>query len=74
MSCRWDVMNMRHRQLVAAGAKIVMDGSVVALPDRPGKEYPDSYLFDIEINPQRSYGGENLEEFNGKELTPPIIL
>merc|ERR1711976_195496 len=74
ISCCWDVMNMRHRQLVAAGAKIIIDGVEAEMPKRPGKEYPPSYPFEIEINPARSYGGENLEEFNGKELTPPIIL
>ena len=67
-------MNMRHRQLVAAGAKIMIDGCEAQLPERPVKTYPDSYPFDIEINPSVSYGGEVLEEYAGQELTPPIII
>ena len=74
MSCRWTVMNMNHRHLVQAGAKIEIDGKEVEMPERPSKFYPSCYPFEIEISPIRSYGGENLEEFNGKVLVPPIII
>ena len=48
-------MNMRHRQLVAAGAKIIVNGAEAEMPKRPVKEYPPSYPFEIEINPGLSY-------------------
>ena len=67
-------MNMRHRQLVAAGAKLIVDGVEAAMPERPVKTYPDKYPFEIEINPAVSYGGEGLEQYRDQELTPPIIL
>lgn len=74
MSCRWTVMNMNHRHLVEAGAKIEVNGKEVDMPERPSKVYPESYPFEIEISPSRSYAGENLDEFNGKVLVPPIII
>ena len=58
MSCRWNVMNMNHRHLVAAGAKIEMEGKRGELPERPEKFYPSSYPFEIEVAASRSYGGE----------------
>jgi len=74
LSCRWNVMNMNHRHLVEAGARIEMDGKEVEMPERPTSKYPDNYPFEIEIASSRSYGGENLEEFSGKTLVPPIII
>lgn len=74
MSCRWNVMNMNHRHLIEAGAKIEIDGVAVEMPTRPEKQYPENYPFEIEIASTRSYAGENLEEFNGKVLVPPIII
>ena len=74
LSCRWNVMNMNHRHLVEAGARIEIDGKEVEMPERPSSKYPDNYPFEIEIASSRSYGGENLEEFSGKTLVPPIII
>jgi len=73
-ACRWDVMNMNHRHLVAAGAKITVDGKEVPLPDRPVGGYPENYPAQIEISSLRSYKGENLEEFKGKELASPVKI
>jgi hypothetical protein len=68
-------MNMCHRHLVSAGAKILdAEGVEVALPERPSAGYPESYPVDIEILPSRTYKGENLEEFKGATLTSPVII
>jgi len=74
-ACRWDFMNMCHRHLVSAGAKILdAEGAEVALPERPSAGYPESYPVDIEILPSRTYKGENLEEFKGVTLTSHVII
>ena len=67
-------MNMNHRHLVAAGAKITVDGKEVPLPDRPVGGYPENYPAQIEISSLRSYKGENLEEFKSKELASPVKI
>ena len=68
-------MNMNHRHLLAAGAKIIdSDGKEASLPDRPTAGYPAEYPFQIEISSLRSYKGENLEEFKGQTLTAPIVI